>query len=111
MNWLSVLVAIGLALACYKAWDFVVQVRPRFWLECWRQPDLAFVMIVRDPCFKVLDSDPDEAGSLAGWIGPTTMWAYGQRFAVYVDVEQHPDALDRLADRLADHRRRARIRC
>jgi len=108
MSWQAIAcVAIGcVALACVARLLAMIQYgHPRFWFEYWRQPELAFASIAKDPAWKLLDTDPAGATKREGFIGPLRIKAFGLVFAAYLDEDRADESVERITSYLTQKRR------
>lgn len=76
-----------------------------FWLEVWRQPFLAFVLMARDPAWKVCEENPATLGPLPGWTGPLFLRLNGLRIGVYVDDSMRVESAARIRAALVRERK------
>lgn len=102
---------IALLLAGIWLFQFLTDHYVWFWLEVQRQPDLAFVLIARDPAFHLSAGDPDSLLEKPGWFGPITIRFRAWRFGFYVDECQVEEPMERVRLALVDARRVARRGC
>ena len=77
----------------------------RLWIEVWRNPELAFVLMCRDPSWMVSDKAPSTLTRKHGWIGPIRMRMGSLIFGVYIDNRDTDEAIERIRMRLINERK------